>query len=92
MFLLLLFPPVLQLSLPGLKPGENPSCPASGPNEVQALMSHGKNSVRDKATRGGFVRIRKEAHSPGCGPLPMARARAMEFSLARFCEQGEFIC
>ena len=55
MFLLLLFPPVLQLSLPGLTPGENPSCPASGPNEAQALMSHGKNSVRDKATSKRWI-------------------------------------
>ena len=33
----------------------------SGPNEAQALMSHCKNSLRDKAIRGGFVRIQREA-------------------------------
>ena len=55
-------------------------------------MSHCKNSVRDTAIRGGFVQIQREAHSSGCGPLPRARAGAMEFGLARFCELGEFIC
>ena len=35
-------------SLPGLEQGQNPGCLASGPNEAQALMSHCKNSLRDK--------------------------------------------
>ena len=52
----------------GLEPGQNPGCLASGPNEAQALLSHCKNSVRDKVIRGGFVRIHREAHSSGCGP------------------------
>ena len=29
--------------LPELKPGQNPGCLASGPNEAQVLMSHCKN-------------------------------------------------
>ena len=49
-FFLLSFSP-----LPGLEPDQNPGCPTSAPNEVQALMSHCKNSARDKAIRGGFV-------------------------------------
>ena len=36
-------------SLLRLEPGQTPECLASGPNEAQALMSHCKNSVRDKA-------------------------------------------
>ena len=47
-FSLLLFPSVLQLSLPGLEHGQNPGCLALGPNEAQALMSYYKNSLRDK--------------------------------------------
>ena len=72
-------------SLLGLEPGQNPGCPASGPNVAQALISHCKNSVSDKAIRGGFVRIHREAHSSGCGPYPRARAWAKECGLARFC-------
>ena len=34
--------------------------------------------------RGGFVRIQREAHFWGCGPLPRGRAVAMECGLARF--------
>ena len=34
-------------------------------NETQALMSHCKNSLRDKAIRGGFVRIQREASLQG---------------------------
>ena len=34
-------------------------------NETQALMSHCKNSLRDKAIRGGFVRIQREATLQG---------------------------
>ena len=63
MFFSLFFPPVLQLSLLGLEPSQNPWCLASGPNEAQALIYHCKNSVR-----GGFVEIQREAHSTGCGP------------------------
>ena len=48
-FFPLVFLPVLQLSLPRLKPDQIPGCLASGPDEAQALMSHCKNSVRDKA-------------------------------------------
>ena len=43
------FLPSFMSSLPGLEPGQIPSCLASGPNEAQALMSHCKNSVRDTA-------------------------------------------
>ena len=50
-----------------------PSCPSalsrdSSPaktNETQALMSHCKNSLRDKAIRGGFGRIQREATRQG---------------------------
>ena len=44
-------------SLPGLKPSQT--------NETQALMSHCKNSLRDKAIRGRFVRIQGEATLQG---------------------------
>ena len=40
----LLFPPVLQLSLPGCEPDQNPGCPA------QALRSYCKNSVMRQRT------------------------------------------
>ena len=36
-------------SLPGLEPDQIPWYLASGPNEAQALMSHCKNSVINKA-------------------------------------------
>ena len=36
-------------SLLGLKPSQNLGCLASGPNEAQALISHCKNSLKDKA-------------------------------------------
>ena len=39
----------------GLEPSQNPGCLASGPNEAQALMSHCKNSVRDKAISKRWV-------------------------------------
>ena len=54
-------------SLPGLEPSQNPGCLASGPNEAQALMSHCKNSLKNKAIRGGFVRIQREATLQGVG-------------------------
>ena len=34
--------------------------------------------------RDGFVRIQREAHSTGCGPLQRERASAIECGLARF--------
>ena len=62
-------------------------------NETQALMSHCKNSLRDKAIRGGFVRIQREATLQGVNhSLLRARAVVMELGLARFCEGMEFIC
>ena len=57
-------------------------------NETQALVSHCKNSVRDKVIRGRFVRIQREATLQGV----RARAAAMDLGLARFCEGMEFIC
>ena len=53
-------------------------------NKAQALMSHCKNSLRDKAIRCGFVSIQREATLQG-GSLPRARAWAMGCGLARFC-------
>ena len=61
-------------------------------NETQALMSHCKNSLRDKVIRGGFVRIQREATLQGVNRLPRARAGSMVLGLARFCEGVEFIC
>ena len=60
-------------------------------NETQALMSHCKNSLRDKAIEVDLLGFER-SHSSGCEPLPRARAGAMELGLARFCEGMEFIC
>ena len=63
MFFSLLFPPVLQLSLSGLEPSQNPWCLASGPNEAQAVMSHCKNSVRDTAIGKRWICSDIEKHT-----------------------------
>ena len=44
---------------PGLEPDQNPGCLTSAPNEAQALMSHCKDSAREKAIRVGLVKIQK---------------------------------
>ena len=44
-----------------------------------------KNQLEtQRSVRGGFVRIQREAHSSGCGPLQRARALAMECGLVGF--------
>lgn len=50
-------------------------------NETQALMSHCKNSLRDKVKRGGFVRIQREATLQGVN-------HCQGQGLVRFCEGG----
>ena len=48
-------------------------------NETQALMSHCNDSLRDKAIRGGFVRIQRESTLQGVNHCQ---------GMARFCEGG----
>ena len=48
-FFPLLFPPILQLSIPDCEPDQNPGCP------TQALRSYCKNSVRDKVISGRWI-------------------------------------
>ena len=55
-------------------------------NEIQALMSHCKNSLKDKAIRGRFVRIQREATLQGVNCCRGQGLKAMELGLARFCE------
>ena len=63
MFFPLLFPPVLQSSLLGLEPGQNPCCLASGSNEAQALdVSLQKFTETHRQVRGGFVQTRRKTH------------------------------
>ena len=51
-------------SLPGLEPGQNPRCLASGPQEAQARMSRCKNSVRDMVTGKRWIFSDSEKHTP----------------------------
>ena len=58
------FLPSFNSSLPGLEPGQNPRCLASGPQEAQARMSRCKNSVRDMVTGKRWIFSDSEKHTP----------------------------
>ena len=63
------FLPSFSSSPPGLEPGQNPQCLASGPHEARALMFHWENSVRDTAIGKRWTcQIQRESHSTGGGP------------------------
>ena len=68
MFFPLIFLLFFSSSLPGLEPGQNPRCLASGPNETQVLdVSLQNNSLSDTAIgKSRSVRTQREAQSRVC--------------------------
>ena len=79
-------------SLPGLKPGQNPRYLVSGPNELQPLMSHCKNSVRDTVIGKRWIYSDSERSTlHRVWTITEESAGAMECGMASFFELGEFI-
>ena len=79
-------------SLSGLKPGQNPRYLASELNELQALMSHCKNSVRDTVIGKRWICSDSERSTlHRVWAITEESAGAMECGVASFLELGEFI-